>query len=130
VQRVEHLPPAQHRAFYTSQRFTLNITRSDMLKAGYSPSVRLFEAAACGVPIISDYWVGLEAFFEIGSEILIARSHNDILRDLQSMPEERRLQIAQRARARVLAQHTAAHRAMQLENHFQDALSAHASAAL
>ncbi|HVL39168.1 MAG TPA: glycosyltransferase, partial [Fimbriimonadaceae bacterium] len=74
VERIEHLPPAEHRAFYNRQRFTLNITRADMIRAGYSPSVRLFEAAACGVPIISDYWPGLESFFRLGEEILVSSS--------------------------------------------------------
>src|SRR4051812_3498305 len=60
VDRVQHLPPRKHRGFYNRQRFTLNITRADMVAAGYSPSVRLFEAAACGTPIISDLWPGLE----------------------------------------------------------------------
>ena len=66
VERRVHLPPAEHRAFYNAQRFTLNITRADMIRAGYSPSVRLFEAAACGVPIISDWWDGLDTLFEPG----------------------------------------------------------------
>src|SRR5207253_6090561 len=54
VERLEHVSPDQHRGFYSAQRFTLNLTRAAMLRAGYSPSVRLFEAAACGTPIISD----------------------------------------------------------------------------
>ncbi len=74
VERIEHLPPGQHRHFYNSQRYTLNITRTDMVRAGYSPSVRLFEAAACGVSIISDWWDGLDTFFEPGREILISGS--------------------------------------------------------
>ncbi len=73
VSRIEHLPPARHRAFYNQQAFTLNITRADMVRAGYSPSVRLFEAAACGVPIISDWWDGLGTVFRPGEEILISR---------------------------------------------------------
>src|SRR5690606_4642660 len=79
VERIEHLPPAQHRSFYNSQRYTLNVTRRDMIKAGYSPSVRLFEAAACGVPIISDFWNGLDNFFELQSEILVAQTAKDVL---------------------------------------------------
>src|SRR5581483_8750947 len=74
VERIEHLPPAAHRAFYNAQKFTLNITRADMVRAGYSPSVRLFEAAACGTPIISDDWRGLETFFTPGEEILVSNS--------------------------------------------------------
>ncbi|MBV9866239.1 MAG: glycosyltransferase [Abitibacteriaceae bacterium] len=120
VTRIEHLPPAQHRRFYNSQRFTLNITRADMIRAGFSPSVRLFEAAACGVPIISDYWEGLDSFFQFDQEILIARSAGDTLQYLQNLSEEQRQSIGQRARERVLAQHTAAHRAGELEGYVKD----------
>jgi spore maturation protein CgeB len=115
VERIDHLPPAEHRDFYNSQRFTLNITRADMIKAGYSPSVRLFEAAACGVPIISDYWQGIDSFFELDTELLIARSPEDTLRFLRETPEETRREIGLRSRERVLKEHTAAHRAEELE---------------
>src|SRR2546423_15302702 len=77
VERMEHLPPRHHCDFYNSQRFTLNITRADMIRAGYSPSVRLFEAAACGTPIISDWWQGLDSFFKPNEEILIAHTAAD-----------------------------------------------------
>ncbi|HEX8598583.1 MAG TPA: glycosyltransferase [Chloroflexia bacterium] len=117
VRRVEHLPPAEHREFYSAQRFTLNITRDDMVKAGYSPSVRLFEAAACGVPIISDYWDGLDTVFEFGTEILVARSPDDTLSYLRDMPEDERLRFGERARQRVLQHHTSAHRAAELEGY-------------
>jgi spore maturation protein CgeB len=122
VERITHLPPSEHRRFYNAQRFTLNITRADMVRAGYSPSVRLFEAAACGTPIISDSWPGLAAFFEPVSEILIARNHADTLRYLQDVTEEERLAIGARARQRVLARHTAAHRAGELESYARDVL--------
>jgi spore maturation protein CgeB len=117
VKRIEHLPPSWHRSFYNRQRFTLNITRADMIRAGYSPSVRLFEAAACGTPIISDSWEGLDTIFVPGSEILIARNTEDTLRLLRETSEEERLAIAQRARRRVLSAHTAAHRALELETY-------------
>jgi spore maturation protein CgeB len=117
VQRIEHLPPAEHRAFYNGQRFTLNVTRADMVKAGYSPSVRLFEAAACATPIISDYWEGLDTLFEIGREILVAHTPEEILEYVRHRPEAERLAIGQRARARALAEHTAAHRVTELEGH-------------
>lgn len=115
VQRVEHLPPSEHRAFYNAQRFTLNVTRADMIQAGYSPSVRLFEAAACGTPIISDLWPGLETFFQIGSEILVARDAQDVLNTLRHMSPSDRQHLAQHALRRVLSAHTAAHRAAELE---------------
>jgi spore maturation protein CgeB len=117
VERIEHLPPSEHRSFYNSQLFTLNITRADMVRAGYSPSVRLFEAAACAIPIISDYWQGIETIFEIGKEILIADSPDEVLRYLREMPETERRAIGQNARTRILAEHTAAHRAAQLEQY-------------
>ena len=72
VERIEHVPPHEHPAFYAASRFTLNVTRADMIRAGYSPSVRLFEAAACGTPIISDIWDGLDTLFEPGREIVLA----------------------------------------------------------
>jgi spore maturation protein CgeB len=115
VERVPHLPPRKHRTFYNAQRFTLNVTRADMVAAGWSPSVRLFEAAACATPIVSDAWEGLDDFFARDSEILIARTPNDTLRCLHEIDEAERLAIGRRARARVLARHTAAHRAAELE---------------
>lgn len=121
VARIEHLPPAEHRAFYNRQRFTLNITRADMIQTGYSPSVRLFEAAACGVPIVSDFWEGLDTFFALGTEILVARTPEQTLEYLCDLPESERRDIGARARARVLAAHTAAHRAAELERYIQQA---------
>jgi spore maturation protein CgeB len=115
VDRIEHLPPAEHRRFYNAQRFTLNITREDMIRMGYSPSVRLFEAAACGVPVISDYWNGLDDFFRFGSEILISRSAEDTLRYLRSISNEERRSIGRQARSKVLAAHTGSKRAEELE---------------
>ncbi|MFZ0391653.1 MAG: glycosyltransferase [Calditrichia bacterium] len=119
IERMEHLPPARHRGFYNRQRFTLNITRADMIAAGYAPSVRLFEAAACGVPVISDYWDGLDTFFEFGSEILISRSPENTLRYLQTLPEEKRRGIAENARRKILKFHTADHRAVELVNYLE-----------
>lgn len=117
VTRIVHLPPREHRAFYNAQRYTLNITRTDMIRAGWSPSVRLFEAAACGTPIVSDYWEGLEAFFEPGEDILIARSGEEVAAFLHDYPEEDRTAVGLRARARICAGHTAAHRAAELEGY-------------
>lgn len=123
VARIEHLAPGDHRAFYASQRFTLNVTRADMVAAGWSPSVRLFEAAACGTPILSDPWEGLDAFFEPGREILVVEDAQDVLRCLRDLPEARRREIAGAARARVLAAHTSDHRAAELEAFAAEALA-------
>ncbi len=117
VKRIEHLPPAAHRKFYNEQRFTLNITRQDMIKMGYSPSVRLFEAAACGVPVISDYWEGLNDFFKIDSEIFIAHAPEDTLKYLNDLPEEQRVKTGENARKRVLDSHTGIKRAEELEQY-------------
>jgi spore maturation protein CgeB len=122
VQRINHLPPSGHKKFYNSQRFTLNITRADMIKAGYSPSVRLFEAAACGVPIISDYWKGIETIFEPGKEILISKSAEETLAYLNEITEEERTMIGENARQKTLMYHTARSRAQQLEQYTMELL--------
>ena len=123
VGRIEHLPPAEHRAFYNRQRWTLNVTRADMIAVGYSPSVRLFEAAACGVPILSDYWEGLDTVFALGTEIVVTRSPEDTLRALRDTPDDERRAIGARARARVLAAHTATHRTMELERYLMETMA-------
>lgn len=123
VRRIEHLAPAKHRAFYCAQRFTLNVTRRDMVRAGWSPSVRLFEAAACGTPIISDHWPGLEDILTPGREVLISGGPEDTLAFLRELPERERADIGERARRRVLAEHTAEHRAREFEEHVSRARS-------
>ena len=127
VQRIEHLPPPEHRAFYNSQKFTLNLTRRDMVLAGYSPSVRLFEAAACGTPIITDYWRGLDDVFEPGREILVAHTGEDTLRYLLETTEEQRVNMGERLRSRVLREHTCLQRAKQLETYALELLDARAA---
>jgi spore maturation protein CgeB len=110
---VRHVPPPEHPAFYSSSNLTLNVTRAAMAEMGYCPSGRLFEAAACGTPVVSDWWEGLDYFFEPGKEILIARSSEDALQALNLDPNE--LQSLSRAsQERTLAEHTAWHRAAEL----------------
>lgn len=121
VQRIEHLPATQHRAFYNAQNFALNLTRQDMISAGYSPSVRLFEAAACGTPILTDQWAGLGQFFEPFTEILPVSSPRDVTSYLQ-MPDEQRLEIAEKARRRTLRAHTAAVRGQEFESRIYKSL--------
>ncbi len=122
VERIDHVPPSEHPAFYAASRYTLNITRADMIRAGYSPSVRLFEAAACGVPIISDIWDGIETLFVPGREIVLAREPDDVLAVLGGASHEERRRMGEEARQRVLAEHTAAHRARSLEEGLHEAL--------
>lgn len=117
VERSNHLSPREHRGFYGAQRFTLNVTRADMVRAGYSPSVRLFEAAACGTPVVSDVWEGIDTFFAPGREILLARDADEALAILRGTPEEERRRMGEAARRRVLSEHTAAHRARALEEY-------------
>ncbi|HET8553979.1 MAG TPA: glycosyltransferase [Rhodanobacteraceae bacterium] len=128
VEYRHHIPPHLHRDFYTRQRFTLNVTRDDMRAAGWSPSVRLFEAAACATPIISDTWPGIEELFEPGREILLAEDTADVMAYLTHMPHEERHAIGRRARERVMAEHTAAHRATQLALWLHEATDARAVA--
>jgi spore maturation protein CgeB len=122
VERIEHLSPKSHRAFYNRQAFTMNVTRSSMVRAGYSPSVRLFEAAACGCPMITDRWAGIDEFFTPGREILIADSPEQTLEYLIDMNECERAAIGQRARRRVLAEHSAPKRTEQLERYTYELL--------
>jgi spore maturation protein CgeB len=127
VERIIHLAPAEHPRFYNRSRFTLNVTRRDMIAAGYSPSVRLFEAAACATPIISDTWPGLATFFVPGREILLAERTADVLAYLRDMPEAERRAVGQRGRARVLSSHTSVHRAAELEAYLAEAANHGAS---
>lgn len=122
VQRIEHLPPSGHTNFYNSMRFTLNITRADMIRAGYSPSVRLFEAASCATPVISDNWEGLSEFFTPGEEILISSSSKETARYLTGLTEKECRAIGERARSRVLASHTSSHRVDELESYMLEVL--------
>ena len=115
VGRITHVPPKDHAAFYSSSRFTLNITRDNMVAAGYSPSVRLFEASACGAAIVSDWWIGLDSFLQPGEEVLVARNADDVAAILTGMSEQEARQLGLRARERILSAHTARHRACQFE---------------
>jgi spore maturation protein CgeB len=112
VERIEHLPPADHPEFYAASRFTLNVTRADMIAAGWSPSVRLFEAGACGTPIISDRWAGIEEIFAPGREIVLAEDGSEVIAAL-SLADQGMGAAARRA---VLAGHGADSRAAQLEH--------------
>jgi spore maturation protein CgeB len=120
VERINHLSPPLHREFYNRQRFTLNVTRQAMIRLGYSPSVRLFEAAACGVPIISDYWEGLTDLFEDREEIFIVRSTEEVVAILRDTSDEECKRVGAAARKKIMASHTAAHRAKELVAYYQE----------
>jgi len=129
VERIAHLAPREHADFFSAQRFTLNVTRADMRALGFSPSVRLFEAAACGTPVLSDHWPGLETIFVPNSEIIVVSTPQDVTTILQQMPEDTRRAIADRASRRVRRDHTPDHRARQLEDYYREALSRRARSA-
>jgi spore maturation protein CgeB len=112
---VQHVPPPEHPKFYSSCRLTVNVTRGPMAAMGFCPSGRLFEAAACGTPVLSDRWPGLESFFEPGREILVADSAEDAIDALDRSPAELEA-IGHRARTRALASHSADRRAQELEH--------------
>ncbi|KQT53776.1 glycosyltransferase [Aureimonas sp. Leaf454] len=114
VERIEHLPPADHANFYAASSFTLNVTRSDMVAVGYSPSIRLFEAGASATPIISDIWEGLDGLFSPGREILLADRADDVLSAFDMSPSDRKA-LGRSARSRILADHTPSMRAASLE---------------
>jgi spore maturation protein CgeB len=111
---ARHVAPPEHPAFYSSSRLTLNVTRESMARFGWCPSGRLFEAAACGVPIVSDAWEGLEAFFTPGQEILVARDADDVVAAIELSDAELE-RIARDAQDRTLTEHTAEQRARDLE---------------
>jgi spore maturation protein CgeB len=114
VTHFSHVSPASHAELFGSSDFTLNITRGSMKQFGHCPSGRLFEAAASGASLLSDWFEGLEHFFEPGSEVLVVRNRDEVLRAL-SLSRSARQKLARNARHRVLAEHTADHRARQLE---------------
>jgi spore maturation protein CgeB len=117
---VGHLPPSEHPAFFSSSRLTLNVTRTAMARMGWCPSGRLFEAAACGVAVVTDDWNGLSSFYTEGQEILVVRSTEDVVSALElSDAELRRIAVA--ARERTLAEHTSEHRATILLNALEQA---------
>jgi spore maturation protein CgeB len=122
---VRHLPPEDHSAFYSSSRITLNVTRAPMAEMGWCPSGRLFEAAACGTPVLSDTWQGLEDFFQPGEEILLATTHDDVVTAMELSDTELR-SIGRRARERALDDHTAARRATELVALLEGALTVQA----
>ena len=124
VERIDHLPPAEHAIFYSRQRFTLNVTRAAMRRLGWSPSVRLFEAAACGVPIISDRWKGIDDVLPEGEAILIADGSDAVVRALTTTAETRRRALADAARHRVLTRHTGRARARDLTDILRQPVSA------
>jgi len=123
VRRIPHLNGRWHPELYSSSRLTLNITRRDMTIAGYSPSVRLFEAAACKATIASDNWPGLEEFFTPEKEILLPVGSDDVMRYVTELSADELRRVGEQAQARVLAEHANTRRAMEFERAAEAAFS-------
>jgi len=121
IHSVRHLPPGEHAAFFASSRATLNVTGPDIARMGWCPSGRLFEAAACEAPVLTDSWDGLETFFSPGAEVLVVRNANDVLAALDKSDAELKT-MARAARERVLAEHTSNHRTEELLALVSDAM--------
>jgi spore maturation protein CgeB len=124
VQVVEHVAPADHPALYSSSRLTLNLTRGGMARYGFCPSGRFFEAAACGTPLVSDYFPGLDSFFVPGEELFLVEDGRDVL-DAMSSSDEELSRMAERARQRTLDEHTGERRARELLRFFDEASRGH-----
>jgi spore maturation protein CgeB len=120
VRTLEHISPQEHPALFSSSRATLNVTRKAMAESGYCPSGRFFEAAACGTPIFSDNWEGLDAFFDVDQELCVVNSADDVISSL-ALSDSELSRLAERARQRTLDEHTGRHRAQQLINYCQGA---------
>jgi spore maturation protein CgeB len=114
VHRVGHVYSRDHNAFNCTPRAVLNINRESMARYGYSPATRVFEAAGAGACLITDAFEGIEMFLEPGSEVLVAGDGDQVADHLRGLSHRRARRIGERARARILAEHTYAHRAEQL----------------
>ena len=126
VRRLDHVSPSDHPALYSSSRLTLNITRAEMAASGYCPSGRFFEAAACGTPIITDWFDGLDMFFTPSREIFVAESAEDVLSAMDSNDADLRI-VADLARQRTLDEHTGDRRANEFLRYLEEAQSASAT---
>lgn len=122
VERSEHVRPADHPALYCSSRLTLNLTRETMAASGFCPSGRFFEAAACGTPIVTDWFRGLNSFFTPGRELLVANDAAEVLQALD-LPDAELFSMARRARERTLDEHTGYQRALTMLAAFESARS-------
>ena len=119
VKIIEQISAHQRRHFYNSQRFALTVSQRGL---DYSPSVHLFEAGACSTPVITDYWEGLDSFFVIGKEILIAQDADEVLEHLNMHRDDRRA-LGRRMWEKIMSAHTSTHRAIEIENHWREALA-------
>jgi spore maturation protein CgeB len=111
VRHVGHVPTRDHNAFNSSSLAVLNVARDSMAEVGFSPATRLFEAAGAGACVITDAWQGIELFLEPDREVLVAANGAEVVRQVSALTPARARQIGDRARHRLLREHTYDHRA-------------------
>lgn len=124
VRKLGHVGTADHNAFNTSALAVLNVARESMADVGFSPATRVFEAAGAGACLITDAWEGIELFLTPGEEVLVARDGQDVAEHLAALAPERARAIGEAARQRVLAEHTYARRAAEVDALLREQLAA------
>ncbi|MCM8739118.1 glycosyltransferase [Azospirillum sp. A1-3] len=124
VTHIGHVGTADHNAFNTSAKAVLNIARDSMAEVGFSPATRVFEAAGAGACLITDAWEGVELFLAPDEEVLVARDGQDVTEHLRALTPERSRAIGAAARRRILAGHTYARRAVEVDQLLRGALAA------
>lgn len=115
VRYVGHVYTRDHNAFNATPRAVLNVNRDSMARFGYSPPTRIFEAAGAGACVITDAWPGIGEFLEPGRETLVAHNGEEVAAIVARLDLRTAREIGERARRRVLAEHTYAHRAAAFE---------------
>jgi spore maturation protein CgeB len=115
VRRIGHVGTADHNAFNTSPMAVLNVARDSMAEVGFSPATRVFEAAGAGACLITDAWDGIELFLSPGEEVLVARDGREVADHLACLTPDRARTIGKAALHRVLAEHTYARRAAEVD---------------
>ncbi|OWV80723.1 hypothetical protein ATY77_23815 [Rhizobium sp. R634] len=129
VNYIGHVSTRDHNAFNVTPMAVLNISRASMAENGFSPATRVFEAAGAGACLITDYWEGIDFFLKPNEEILVARDGDDVVALIAGLSRRRAQEIGERARRRVLADHTYANRAEKVDAVFRARLGARMEAA-
>lgn len=119
VRSLGHVGTSDHNAFNATPRAVLNISRNSMAENGFSPATRVFEAAGAGACLITDHWEGIEMFLQPDREVLVARDGQDVIGILSGLDRDKAAAIGRRALARVLNEHTYAHRAGLVDSLFR-----------
>jgi spore maturation protein CgeB len=119
VRHLGHVFTHQHNAFNCTPLAVLNVARDSMADIGFSPATRVFEAAGAAACLITDAWEGIEQFLKPDEEVLVARDGQDVAEHVRSLTPDRARAIGKAALARVLAEHTYAHRGAQVDALFR-----------